>query len=816
MADLTLTLNPTTTPFPWAALITAYYVSANVKFDVEATTPTLQTKASTVTDLDAILNELSPLVAQGDSTKQANFTSLAKTLPTVTAYPEVVGALDNLDDHLAYRTFLVGHSITVADIWVWGSLKGNIQALGVLKRNQHLHLSRWYSYIEGLPSTQAATTALNDAKATKAKTSKAASSFALGLPGAIEGQVVTRFPPEPSGYLHIGHTKAAILNQYFAAMYKGKLIVRFDDTNPAKEKEEFETTILEDLQLLDIKADRLTHTSDYFQELHDYCVQLLKSGKGYADDTDQMQMRQERMDGIASKRRDSSVEDNLKIFEQMTSGDPAAQGWCIRAKISVDDPNKALRDPVVYRMNVLPHHRTGDKWKVYPTYDFACPIVDSMEGVTHALRTNEYRDRNPQYEWMQEALGLRKTTVWDFSRVNFVYTLLSKRKLLWFVQQSLVQGWDDPRFPTVRGIRRRGLTVEALKQYMLSQGPSQATIMLEWDGIWALNKKIIDPIAPRYWAVEKKDLVKVTVEGQSGVETKVQPLHKKNPDVGEKTTVYGPEIYLDQEDAASFEDNEEITLMDWGNAIVKSKTKSASGTIDSIVITLHLEGDFKKTKKKITWLAASSDAHPLVPVTLIDYDYLISKKKLEEDDDVKDFVTPQTEFRTPSFSDANILKVKKGDIIQFERKGYYICDQAAEEGKEAEFVKIPDGKAASLASKATGAGGAVPPEKVDVVPKTKGGAGKGGWGKSGAQSAAKSPANVLTPTKESDSKLETKADSNNGAVKEGDRVFLSDGTSGFPIPISTKMYDVKPVVGDAQTAPSGESAMYQVKSVYDV
>ncbi|KAG9014083.1 hypothetical protein FRB90_005631 [Tulasnella sp. 427] len=230
--------------------------------------------------------------------------------------------------------------------------------------------------------------------------------------------------------------------------------------------------------------------------------------------------------------------------------------------------------------------------------------------------------------------------------------------------------------------------------------------------------------------------------------------------------------------------------MDWGNAIVKSMSKSASGTVESIVMTLHLEGDFKKTKKKLTWLASPSDAHPLVPVTLIDHDYLISKKKLEEDDDVKDFVTPQTEFQDS--------RVKKGDIVQLERKCYYICDRAAEEGKEAEFIIIPDG--------------AVPPEKVDIVPKAKGGAGKGGWGKSSPPAAAKSPANGLTPTKESIAKLEKKADSDNGASKEGDRIYLSDGTGGFPIPISTKMYDVKRVVGDGNSGTSTESTMYQVKA----
>lgn len=162
-------------------------------------------------------------------------------------------------------------------------------------------------------------------------------------------------------------------------------------------------------------------------------------------------MQKERFDGIASKHRDDSVEDNLKHFEEMKTGSVEGQRWCIRAKISFENPNKALRDPVIYRCNLLPHHRTGDKWKIYPTYDFACPVVDSLEGVTHALRTNEYRDRNPQYQWMIKALGIRKVNIWDFSRLNFVYTLLSKRKLHWFVDNKHVSGWDDPRFPTVRG-----------------------------------------------------------------------------------------------------------------------------------------------------------------------------------------------------------------------------------------------------------------------------------------------------------------------------------------------------------------------------
>jgi glutamyl-tRNA synthetase len=215
-------------------------------------------------------------------------------------------------------------------------------------------------------------------------------------------------------------------------------------------------------------------------------------------------MRAERMDGIASKNRDRSVEENLKLFQEMTDATEVGSKNCLRAKISVDDPNKAMRDPVLYRCNKAHHLRTKDKYKVYPTYDFACPLVDSIEGVTHALRTMEYRDRNPQYWWMTDALGLRRVHVWDFARLNFVKTLLSKRKLTWFVDEKLVWGWDDPRLPTVRGIRRRGMTIDALRQFILQQGPSKNVVNLDWTIIWAGNKRVIDPIAPRHTAVIHK------------------------------------------------------------------------------------------------------------------------------------------------------------------------------------------------------------------------------------------------------------------------------------------------------------------------
>ncbi|KAF9127765.1 hypothetical protein BGX30_014645 [Mortierella sp. GBA39] len=339
----------------------------------------------------------------------------------------------------------------------------------------------------------------------------------------------------------------------------------------------------------------------------------------------------------------------------------------------------------------------SSQWKMYPLYDLACPIVDSLEGVTHALRTDEYHDRNPQYQWFLDNLGLRQVHIWEYSRLSFVYTLMSKRKLTWFVDQGRVSGWDDPRFPTIRGILRRGLTMEALKAYILMQGASTNYITLEWDKLWAVNRKQIDPIAPRHTAVDAANKVKVHVAGAEAYTLKEVPRHKKNEALGDKQTAYGPTIWMDQADCKELEINEEVTLMDWGNAFIRSIEKNSEGVVTSVNAELHLEGDFKKTKKKLTWLA---DGAELVKVDLMDYDYLITKKKVEEEDELKDLLTPTTEFKTEAIADGNVAELNKGDIIQFERKGYYIVDAVATPTTVARLILIPDGKVASISSKA--------------------------------------------------------------------------------------------------------------------
>lgn len=309
---------------------------------------------------------------------------------------------------------------------------------------------------------QAIAPSLEEKAAARAATSAAGGNYDIDLP-QVSGPIVTRFPPEPSGYLRIGHAKAALLNEYFARLREGgRLICRFDDTNPTNERLEFQDSILHDLELIEIKPDKTAYSSDYFQVMYEYAIQLIKAGKVFADDSELGKGDRERRNRLPSKHRDMSIEDTLARFASMESGSAEGQRWCLRARIAYDSPNGTLRDPIIYRCNLTPHHRTGEVWRVYPTYDFCAPILDSLEGVTIALRANEYRDRNAQYEWMQEALGLRAVPIWDFSRLNLVRTVLSKRKLTRIVEDGRVWGWDDPRMPTIRGILRRVEVVSAL------------------------------------------------------------------------------------------------------------------------------------------------------------------------------------------------------------------------------------------------------------------------------------------------------------------------------------------------------------------
>ncbi|UZJ54716.1 hypothetical protein CBS101457_004036 [Exobasidium rhododendri] len=803
-----------------------------IKWSSDAAAPitlTLQPGGEKKTGLPAVLKQLSDMYAnfgisgkdKEGSKEVEQYISAVGSLPALN-FAQANAYGNELDQHLSLRTYLAGsgHNITAADFAVWGAFRSSAILMSLVKKGEHTHLARWFSHLDTHDScteTMERIVAERNNKTTK-PAQKQAASFDIFLGDeAIDGQVVTRFPPEPSGYLHVGHAKAAILNQYFARKYKGKLIIRFDDTNTKKEKVEFEESIIEDLALLGIKADATSHTSDYFDELYKLAITLIKQGDAYADDTLQEEMRAQRMDGIASARRDCTIEENMERFAEMSTGSEAGAKWCLRAKMSVDNPNKAMRDPVIYRVNAeIPHHRTGTTWKVYPTYDFACPIVDSLEGVTHALRTNEYRDRNPQYAWMLEKLKLRNVNIWDFGRLNFVYTLLSKRKLQWFVDNGHVTGWDDPRFPTVRGIRRRGMTVDCIQQFILETGPSQQIINMEWDKIWTINKKFLDPIVPRYTAVDEKDMVKCHLLGGSGHEEKELPKHRKNLEMGNKIVVYDDTFFLDQKDAASFADGEEITLMNWGNAIVKSKEADASGTVKSITFEANLQGDFQKTDKKITWLASDENTQrKLTPVRLLDYDYLITKMKLEEDDKFEDFLTKETIFETDAVADYSVTELKKGDAIQFERKGYYVLDD--EQGKDGKrvFIKIPDGKVESSKSKAAVDGEDTETRKRKAQEERE--QKKAEKAKREEEKAAKKAEKLAKKAGEVVAEAAGAVAAGGAAVAAsiglkneggGREEEKKEGGKG------TKMYSVKPIVSQIDMGSQSSSKMYTTKSIH--
>lgn len=375
-----------------------------------------------------------------------------------------------------------------------------------------------------------------------------------------------------------------------------------------------------------------------------------------------------------------------------------ADEYCLRAKIDMNSDNGCLRDPVLGRTNRTPHQRTGKKYTFYPTYDFACPIVDHLEGVTHAMRTNEYADRIPQYFWVLDALGFPKHEIYEYSRLNLEYTCLSKRKLQWFVETKRVEGWDDPRFPTVRGVLRKGIRVETLTEFMLEQGPSKRSNLMEWEKLWAINKRIIDPICPRYSAVKVEKASRIVIENVSNEpEAVTVPMSKLNPALGERPLWKTNNVLVDFVDADTLlKQGEKVTLMNWGNVLIKTKEVQPDGSYLMTGEYLPEDKDFKKTAK-VTWLADGSN---LLVAELVEYDHLIKEKKVEEDVDFETIVNVNSRFSAPYYVDSNIRTYSAGQFLQFQRKGYYKIDTVTKEGDDFKytFIYTPDGKAVGLNS----------------------------------------------------------------------------------------------------------------------
>jgi bifunctional glutamyl/prolyl-tRNA synthetase len=399
-------------------------------------------------------------------------------------------------------------------------------------------------------------------------------------------------------------------------------------------------------------------------------------------------MRAQRCKREANSYRAASVEENLRLWQEMLNGTEMGNTCCLRAKIDMRHKNGAMRDPIMYRHKDTTHHRTGSNYRVYPTYDFSCPLVDSMEGVTHALRSLEYKDRELQYQWFCRAAGMRCPHVWEYSRLDFMRTVLSKRKLQRLIDLGAAGSWDDPRFPTIQGVRRRGMTIQGLRAFILSQGASRNVTVQDWDKIWTVNKRVIDPIAPRYTAINRGNAARMTVTNASD-HVKALPKHKKNPAIGLKNVIYGKNLIVEGEDAASLNVDEIVTLMDWGNVQVIAiedggKHVTAKYLPDNV--------DFKKTVK-ITWLA---DVQDLVPIKLVRYSDLLTKDRLEDDDDFEQFINRDSVSTEMVAGEVNLRALQKSDIIQLERRGYYIVDSVYLRDDNTSLpmtlIEVPDGR----------------------------------------------------------------------------------------------------------------------------
>jgi len=667
--------------------------------------------------------------------------------------------IKELNEHLASRSFVAGGTqATQEDFECFQqvSFTADMEAFP--------HARRWVKQLRALktafplrqwPKAGASQGADKQGGSTKGKDQARLEGL---LANAEDGKVCTRFPPEPSGYLHIGHAKAAMLNNHYARHYNGKLILRFDDTNPSKEKMEFEESIVKDLATLEVYPDMRSHTSDYFDHLQKIMEDVIKSGKAYVDDTDVDTMRAQRDKGVASTRRDQSLDENMKMWKEMLKGTETGLKCCVRGKMDMQSPNKCLRDPVFYRCKTdVPHHIHGNKYKAYPTYDFACPVVDALEGVTHALRTIEYKDRAEMYHWVLEATGSRKVELVEFSKTQFSHTILSKRKLTWFVDNGYVEGWNDPRFPTVQGVLRRGMTVDGLKEFVLTQGMSKATVLMEWDKIWAINKQKIDPVVPRYAAVAEAGAVHLQLDGPAEPVGKMDKKHPKNDELGERLILQCKDVWVEQEDAQAIEQGEQVTLLHWGNAIIEKVERNGAGEVVSMTGRLNLEGSVKDTKKKIHWVPKLEDR--VTPLVLRELDHLVTKPKIEDDDDIKDIINPCSIMDTVAIGDPLLKTLSKGEKMQLERRGYFIVDTPAfPPGKPMVLVKIPDGKGKDMAMKS----------KVDPS-KLQGAAAKPADGAKASASAAAPKAEPAAKDAKAEAKAKAKAKGKAAGGKPADR-----------------------------------------------
>ena len=517
--------------------------------------------------------------------------------------------------------------------------------------------------------------------------------------GKCHEDILTRFPPEPNGYLHIGHAKSICLNFTTAAKYNGKCNLRYDDTNTVKEDMEYVRSIEEDVKWLGFKWDKRLWASDYFDEMYECAVQLIKEGKAYVCDLTADQIREYRgtlkEPGKESPYRNRTVEENLQLFEEMREGKYADGEKVLRARIDMASPNINMRDPVIYRIAHASHHNTGDKWCIYPMYDFAHPIEDAIEGITHSICTLEFEDHRPLYDWVLQAIGKweKPPRQIEFARLNLTNTVMSKRYLKAMVDDGRVDGWDDPRMPTIAGIRRRGYTPEAVRDFCERIGVAKANSTVEAD---LLDACVRDDLKTK---VENRNVVenpiKVVITNYPEDKTEMMEIENSRevPEMGSRMVPFSRELWVDGEDFMEVPAKKYFRLFPGNEVRFKGAyfltcnevIKNEDGTIRELLCTYDpetrsgSEGANRKVKGTIHWV----DAATAVKIKIRNYDYLMI-----DDEEGNGIMNPDSLVETYGYAEPSLGEAKPGERFQFFRKGFYIADSELTTDDEKVFNKI--------------------------------------------------------------------------------------------------------------------------------
>ena len=502
--------------------------------------------------------------------------------------------------------------------------------------------------------------------------------------------VMTRFPPEPNGYLHLGHAKSICINFGLARKYGGKTNLRFDDTNPTKEDTEYVDSIKEDIQWLGFQWDKELYASDYFDQLYAWAEQMIERGQAYVDDQTQEEISKGRgtvdKPGAESPYRNRSVEENLQLFRDMKAGKYADGEKVLRAKIDMASPNMMFRDPILYRIKHASHHRTGDKWCIYPMYDFTHGQCDSIEHITHSICTLEFDVHRPLYDWFIKTLEIWPSHQYEFARLNLTYTLMSKRKLLELVQKGLVSGWDDPRMPTLCGVRRRGYTAEALKMFCEKIGVSKRDQMMDIQLLEWCVRQDLNARANRYMVVQKPLKVTLANWEPGKVEWFDCPLNPAEPEGATRKVPFTGKFYIERDDFMEDAPKKFFRLKPDGEVrlkytyIIKCEevVKDADGNVVELKCTYDPTtkpggGEWRSVKGTIHWVSTEYAKE----IEIRNYDRLFVKEDMNsipEDKDYKDFLNPESLTIAKGYAEPALLEDNSGIAVQFERTGYYYKD----------------------------------------------------------------------------------------------------------------------------------------------